>query len=276
MIYERNSAAYPKSEYAENIKTANCANIVAINQKKNLDVWVAECLTHTKRCTLFKRLFVLRDLLVCQLGHEFKTWLDLLDWLGLKASCCHCLAPDRISDLGPDKDGAPSIRAADRSGGDITEVGNIVKTDVAAGLFVFVGYLEWQLDYLSTLAVNPELTLADLHLLDGFHLHGCMVFHELENTLVREVLHAEYTDCECNAGSDITGTDRVELEFPDCLHLAGGSNNTDLVQAKAAGCFLDHGHIRADIVLGACCCKQFSPGVNDRRNWSPGLDHIPV
>ena len=208
-------------------------------EKKKLDVGVPESLAYTERCALFESLLVLGDLLVGELGNEFKTGLDLLDGLGLEATCCHCLCPDRVSDLGPDKDGAPSIGAADGTGGDVTEVCNIVKADVAAGLLVLVGHLERQLDDLSALAVYPELALADLHLLDGFHLHCCVVFHELEDALVGEVLHAEDTDCKRNAGADITGTNRVKLEFPDCLHLAGGTDDTDLVQAEAAGCFLD-------------------------------------
>src|SRR5208337_3878122 len=168
-------------------------------KKKNLDVGVPESLADTEGLAGLDGCLVLRDLLVCELGHEFKAGLNLLDGLGLEDACCHCLCPDRVSDLGPDKDGAPSIGAADGSGGDVTEVGNVVKADVAAGLLVLVGHLERQLDYLSALAVYPELALADLHLLDGFHLHRRVVFHELENALVREVLHAEDTDCECNA-----------------------------------------------------------------------------
>ena len=137
------------------------------HQKKNLDVGVPETLAHTECCALFKSFLVLRDLLISELGHHFKAGLDLLDGLGLEATGGHCLCPDRVSDLGPDKDGAPSIGAADGTGGDVSEVGNIVKADMAAGLLVLVGHLERKLDDLSALGVDPELALADLHLLDG-------------------------------------------------------------------------------------------------------------
>ena len=139
--------------------------------------------------------------------------------------------PRPVSNLRPDKDRAPAVGAADRTGGDVSEVCDVVEADVASGLFVLVGDLERQLDDLSALAVDPELALADLHLLDGFHLHCCVVFHELEDGLVREVLHAEDTDRERDLVADIPETDRVELAFPDCLHLAGGTDDADLVEA---------------------------------------------
>src|SRR5208337_3287066 len=243
---------------------------------KNLDVGVPESLAYTEGLASFDGCLVLRDLLVCELGHEFKTGLDLFHGLGLEDTCCHCLCPDGISDLGPDKYGAPPVGAADRAGGDVTEVGNVVEADLAAWLFVLVGNLERQLDYLSALAVYPELALADLHFLDGLKLHSSVVFHELEDALVREVLHAEDTDCKCNAVANIAETDRVELALADCLHLAGGTDDTNLVETKRAGSFLDHGDVGADVVLGACRCDQFSLGVDDRRDGPPGLDHIPV
>ncbi len=81
---------------------------------------------------------------------------------------------------------------------------------MAAGLLVFVSHFKWQWDDLSALCIDPELALADLHLLDGIHLHSCVVFHELEDGLVREVLHAEDSERKCNAGADITGTNGVK------------------------------------------------------------------
>ena len=87
---------------------------------------------------------VLRDLLVCELGHEFKARLDLLDGLCLEDTVCHCFCPDCVTDLRPDKDGGPAVGAANGTGGDIAEVCNVVEAYVAAGRLVFVGHLEWQ------------------------------------------------------------------------------------------------------------------------------------
>ena len=109
----------------------------------------------------------------------------------------------------PHKDRAPPIGAAHGSCRYVSKVCDIVKTDMAPGLLVLVGHFQRQLDDLSALPIDPELALADLHLLDRFHLHRCMVFHELENTLVREVLHAEDTDCK----SDLAPTSRRPIGY---------------------------------------------------------------
>jgi hypothetical protein len=97
--------------------------------------------------------------------------------------------------------------------------------------------------------------LADLHFLDGFHLHRRVIFYELENALVGEILHAEDTDCKSDTGPDITESDRIQLSFTDGLHLAGGADNTYLVQAEASGRFLYQGNVRADIILGTGGCN---------------------
>src|SRR5271157_491560 len=68
-------------------------------KKKDLDVGVPESLANTKSLAGFDRVLVLRDLLVCELGHEFKAGLDLLDGLGLEDTVCHCLCPDCVTDL---------------------------------------------------------------------------------------------------------------------------------------------------------------------------------
>jgi len=142
---------------------------------------------------------------------------------------------------------------------------------VAPGLFVLVGDLEWELDNLSALTVDPELTLADLHLLDSVHSHACMIFHQLDDTLVGEVLHTENSHCEFDTVRDIAEPDRVELAFSYCLHLARGSHDTDLIQTVAAGCLLDPGHLGADVVLGAACGHQLFDGRRNERAGPPWL-----
>ena len=66
-----------------------------------------------------------------------------------------------------------------------------------------------------------------------------MVFGQLQDALVGEVFHAEDTDCKCNLVGYIPEANRVQLTLADCLHLAGGPYNTDLVEAVAAGRLLD-------------------------------------
>ena len=78
-----------------------------------------------------------------------------------------------------------------------------------------------------------------------------MVFHELLDALVREVLHAEDADRERDLVRDIAETDRVELTLSDSLHLAGSTNDTDLVKAIAPCCLLDEGDVGADIIPGS-------------------------
>ena len=68
-------------------------------QKKSLDVGAPESLAHTEGLASFESVLVLRDLLVCELGHEFKAGLDLFDGLGLKDASGHCICPDRVTDL---------------------------------------------------------------------------------------------------------------------------------------------------------------------------------
>ena len=177
--------------------------------------------------------------LVCQFGNEFKTWLNLINRLGLEDPAAIAFAQTESPILDLTKTVLHPSGLPTRSGGDITKVSDVVEADVASWLFVLVGYLEWQVGRTCPrLPVDPELALADLHLLDRVHVHACVVFHELENGLVREVLDAEDSECKCNAGADITGTEPGRMEFPDCLHLAGGSDNTNLVKAEGAGCFL--------------------------------------
>lgn len=84
-----------------------------MNRKKSLDIGVAETLSNTKGCPVFNLFLVLGDLLGCKLGDEFKTWLDALNWLGLKDTSGDCLVPDIFSVVVPDKDSGPSVRRSD-------------------------------------------------------------------------------------------------------------------------------------------------------------------
>jgi len=122
---------------------------------------------------------------------------------------------------------------------------------MTAWLFIFVGNLQWQLDHLSALAVYPELSFPDLHLLDRFEFHRRMVFNKLLDTLVGEVFHAKDANCKGNLVRDITKTGWVELAFPDRLHLAGGSDDADPVETIAPCCLLDEGDVGADVIPGS-------------------------
>ena len=120
---------------------------------------------------------------------------------------------------------------------------------MAAGLLVLVGDLQRELNHRTAIGVDPELALADVHLHDVLDLRVGVVLDELDDRLVREVLHAEDPDCERDLVGDVAQADRIELALPDRLHLAGRPDDPDLVEAVRPGRLLDERDVRAEVVL---------------------------
>ena len=104
-----------------------------------LGVGVPQRLVDAEGLALLDRLPVLVDLLLRELRDELEAGLDLFDGLRLEQARSDRFGPDVVSHLGTDEDRGPAVRAPDRAGRDVGEVGDIVEADVAAGLFVLVG-----------------------------------------------------------------------------------------------------------------------------------------
>ena len=248
----------------------NNANNFDDEKKRVLGVGISQRLVDAEGLALLDCFSVLVDLLLCEFRDELEAGLYLLDGLCFEQSCSDRFGPDFIPLLGADEDRGPAVRASDRAGRDVGEVGDIVEADVAAGLLVLVGYLEWQGDDVSALGVDPELALSDLHLLYGAEVLARVVLDKHLHGFVREVLHAEKPYCEGDLAGDIPHVDWIELSLPDRLHLAADAGDPDFVEAERPGRLLEPGDLGTDVVLRPLCLEDALAGHRDERSGLPG------